>query len=142
MSIRAHNTCPQLTILDDELRRHRRIDGMPNWTDGDLMFEYELVYKLKEQMSFTNSYAFQVDLTSSVRDSSLIISPNELRFLVSRKQKVSLPAHPKNRIRIPANSVLVLSAASTITPPWEHSYQIIQPGAGKSIYPLPSICSL
>lgn len=62
------------------------------------MFEYELVYKLKEQMSFTSSYAFQVDLTSIVRDSSLIISPNELRFLVSRKQKVSLPAYPLKKI--------------------------------------------
>lgn len=108
------------------------------------MFEYELVYKLKDQMSFTGSYEFQVDLNSSVRDSTLVLSPSELHFLVSRKQKVSLPVHAlkKNRIRILSNSLMLLSAASTIAPRLEHNFQIIQSDGTKSIHPLPSICLL
>lgn len=107
------------------------------------MYEYQLVYRLNEQMSFPDSHTFEAGLKANSIDSTLTIAPRELRFTVERKRRVRLPEHAynKDRVKLLSSALLLLSATSSVAPCLENEFQIITQGSNSNSYPLPEVCS-
>ena len=107
------------------------------------MYEYQLVYQLKEPMSFSDSHVFGIELKANSMDSVLTLSPRRIHFAITRKHKVTLPEHACNRdrIRILGSTLLLLSATSSLAPSLENEFQIITQDDQSISCPLPEICS-